>query len=116
MKPKRCGRRFGKYCDKNKDLTISRDEFHQCLGKDLQKREFYRKYSINACQLCSNMFIFDLHSRFFLSIDFFLTYLLNILGTFNDIINYNEVTAYLFITNCWFFVCQLLFLRTNEIY
>lgn len=39
VKPKRCGRRFGKYCDSNKDLNISREEFHHCLSKDLQRRE-----------------------------------------------------------------------------
>lgn len=38
VRPKRCGRRFGKYCDTNKDLSISREEFHQCLSKDLQRR------------------------------------------------------------------------------
>ncbi|CRL03761.1 CLUMA_CG016446, isoform A [Clunio marinus] len=37
VKPKRCGRRFGKYCDTNKDLNISREEFHQCLSKDIQR-------------------------------------------------------------------------------
>lgn len=37
VRPKRCGRRFGKYCDTNKDLSISREEFHQCLSKDLQR-------------------------------------------------------------------------------
>jgi SPARC-related modular calcium-binding protein len=39
VKPKRCGRRFGKYCDTNKDLNISREEFHHCLSKDLQRRK-----------------------------------------------------------------------------
>lgn len=39
VKPKRCGRRFGKYCDANKDLNISREEFHQCISKDVQRRE-----------------------------------------------------------------------------
>lgn len=37
VKPKRCGRRFGKYCDTNKDFNISREEFHNCLSKDLQR-------------------------------------------------------------------------------
>ncbi|CAO1318081.1 unnamed protein product [Diamesa tonsa] len=38
IKPKRCGRRFGKYCDYDKDGMMSREEFQTCLSKDLQKR------------------------------------------------------------------------------
>lgn len=39
VKPKRCGRRFGKYCDTNKDSNLSREEFHQCLDKNVQRRK-----------------------------------------------------------------------------
>ncbi|KAG5677833.1 hypothetical protein PVAND_007556 [Polypedilum vanderplanki] len=37
VRPKRCGHRFGKYCDTNKDLSISREEFHHCLSKEQQR-------------------------------------------------------------------------------
>jgi SPARC-related modular calcium-binding protein len=46
VKPKRCGRRFGKYCDTNKDFNISREEFHQCLSKDVQRRELNPQYTL----------------------------------------------------------------------
>ncbi|XP_032590366.1 SPARC-related modular calcium-binding protein 2 isoform X3 [Drosophila grimshawi] len=34
VKPKRCGRAFGKYCDVNKDDNLSRVEWSNCLAKD----------------------------------------------------------------------------------
>lgn len=46
VKPKRCGRRFGKYCDANRDFNISREEFHQCISKDVQRRELTFKSDV----------------------------------------------------------------------
>lgn len=43
VKPKRCGRRFGKYCDTNKDFNISREEFYQCHSKDAHRRELIQR-------------------------------------------------------------------------
>ncbi|XP_032590365.1 SPARC-related modular calcium-binding protein 2 isoform X2 [Drosophila grimshawi] len=39
VKPKRCGRAFGKYCDVNKDDNLSRVEWSNCLAKDASQRK-----------------------------------------------------------------------------
>ncbi|SPP73619.1 SPARC-related modular calcium-binding protein 2 isoform X1 [Drosophila guanche] len=38
VKPRRCGRAFGKYCDVNKDDNLSRIEWNLCLFKDAHNR------------------------------------------------------------------------------
>lgn len=60
VKPKRCGRRFGKYCDINKDFNISREEFHQCHSKELQRRELACCYQQTFSCLLFCHFLSDL--------------------------------------------------------
>ncbi|KAH8402150.1 hypothetical protein KR009_010161 [Drosophila setifemur] len=38
VKPRRCGRAFGKYCDVTKDENLSRLEWSTCLAKELHNR------------------------------------------------------------------------------
>lgn len=40
VKPKRCARSFGKYCDVDNDERMSRQEWANCLSKDSVNREF----------------------------------------------------------------------------
>lgn len=40
IKPKRCARTFGKYCDIDVDDRLSRQEWANCLSKDVVNREF----------------------------------------------------------------------------
>ncbi|XP_062129928.1 uncharacterized protein LOC133841446 isoform X3 [Drosophila sulfurigaster albostrigata] len=39
VKPRRCGRAFGKYCDVNRDDSLSRLEWSNCLAKDASQRK-----------------------------------------------------------------------------
>nr|XP_032292247.1 uncharacterized protein LOC6625587 isoform X1 [Drosophila virilis] len=39
VKPRRCGRAFGKYCDVNRDDSLSRLEWSNCLSKDTSHRK-----------------------------------------------------------------------------
>ncbi|XP_017865398.1 PREDICTED: SPARC-related modular calcium-binding protein 2 isoform X1 [Drosophila arizonae] len=39
VKPRRCGRAFGKYCDVNRDDSLSRLEWSSCLTKDASQRK-----------------------------------------------------------------------------
>ncbi|XP_034478298.1 SPARC-related modular calcium-binding protein 1 isoform X2 [Drosophila innubila] len=39
VKPRRCGRAFGKYCDVNRDDSLSRLEWSSCLAKDASHRK-----------------------------------------------------------------------------
>lgn len=41
VKPKRCARTFGKFCDIDNDDRLSRQEWINCLSKDGVNREFY---------------------------------------------------------------------------
>ncbi|KAM8712866.1 hypothetical protein ACLKA7_013231 [Drosophila subpalustris] len=39
VKPRRCGRAFGKYCDVNRDDSLSSQEWSSCLAKDASHRK-----------------------------------------------------------------------------
>ena len=41
VKPKRCGRAFGKSCDKDLDERLSRQEWSNCLSKENLNSEYY---------------------------------------------------------------------------
>lgn len=41
MKPKRCARAFGKFCDTDHDDQLSHQEWNVCLSREGLAREFF---------------------------------------------------------------------------
>uniref|UniRef100_A0A1A9W9X7 Thyroglobulin type-1 domain-containing protein n=1 Tax=Glossina brevipalpis TaxID=37001 RepID=A0A1A9W9X7_9MUSC len=48
VKPRRCGRAFGKFCDIDNDERLSRLEWNSCLSKDGNNQHFMTKHNNNT--------------------------------------------------------------------